>query len=201
MQRVLIYCFPVYFLHHCLPPKAVSSVAWGRFGVGASQNGDFCSSTMQEYLPRFLPKLCKPDLLLADRSPPPPLPWGYLTEIPSGQPVQQQHRSILPSVELCQLSCSEYFWEQVPFASPICCFHPQLALSRMMSRDVQTCWDLLSLRTRGVCTPDTLQVWTTWSQPTCFTFSDPGFTFLKKYSYSQKRGDFSWGTGPILISQ
>lgn len=61
------------------------------------------------------------------KKPPPSLPRGYFTESLSSQTVQQQHRSILPSVVLCQLSCPDCFWEQVPFASPICCFYPQLA--------------------------------------------------------------------------
>lgn len=34
-----------------------------------------------------------------------------------------------------------------------------------------------------------------------FIFGDPGLIFMKKYCYSQKRGDSSCGTGLILISQ
>lgn len=42
---------PIILSASLLAPKAVSSAAGGRFGVAAPQDGDFCSSTGQEYLP------------------------------------------------------------------------------------------------------------------------------------------------------
>lgn len=123
--RVFIYGFPVYLLHHCLFPN---SVACGRSEFGASENGEFCSSTVQKYLPRFLSKLCKPDLLMADRNPSLRLPWGHFTEGPSSQPVQQQHRHILPSV-VASWAAQTVSGNRWLFASPICYFHPQLDLA------------------------------------------------------------------------
>lgn len=198
----------VYLLHPCillasfLAPKAVSSAAHGKSGFGAPQNGDFYSSTLQEYLPRFLPVLCKPDLLLADRN---PLLLCYEDISQKACLVRQCSSS---TGAFCHLLCFASWAAQTPSGNR--CLLPALSAASILSLpwqdDEQRGTDLLrSLllpsRTTSVCTPHTLQVWTTWSQPTHFSFGGPSLIFLKKYSYFQKRGDSSYGTGPIFISQ
>lgn len=141
-----------------LAPKVVSSAAWGRFGVGAPWNGVFCSSTMQEYLPRFLPMLCKPDLLLADRN---SLPLSHEDISQKSHPISQCSSS---TGAFCHLLCfASWAAQNVPGNR---CLLPALSAASILSLpwqdDEQRGTDLLRpllllLRTRGVCTPDALQ--------------------------------------------
>lgn len=121
-----------------LAPTAAGSAAWGRFGVRAPQDGGVCSSVVQEHLPRFPLLLCKQDSVPADRHAPSPSSRRSSQRKPG--------RSSLAAAQESFASCFALpaepfglFLGTDAFCQPYLPFPATAHLSRMMSRELQTC--------------------------------------------------------------